>query len=166
MKKSTWKNRIPKTKKGSTLLELTIVLALLTIVSTLIVSFSTLVSNQVKRDKARADFISAASSCKFALQTQFAEIDNDTIDVFTVAGEDNTKLLFKNGEERLLTFDFDTYPEFHSESVDIHIGIGAEGKLLRIELENTETKQTLSFLIVSNCGATFSSETSAEGGQS
>ena len=137
------------------MLELTIVLALLTIVSTMIVSFSALVSNQVKRDNARADFISAASDCKFDLLTEFAEIDapSDTAFVVTITGG----VLSFDGREML---DFNKYYPDITEcriggSEDIEKDGVKTSTLLKIILINENTDQELSFLITSRCGATF-----------
>jgi hypothetical protein len=160
MKKTNWKNRIHNTK-GVTLLELTIVLALLTIVTTLIVSFSTLVSNQVKMDNARADFITAASDCKFALQTKFAEIDQaGEISVYYT--DEPCVIYFKpeNGDGKNFAVS-SQYPDITDCELK---GMTGHPEFIQILLHSDKTDQTISFLLTSHCGATFVKGTPTQGG--
>ena len=120
-------------RRGFTIVELTVVLAVSAIVFAMVASFSVLVSGQVKRNRLRTDFLSAVSDCKLALQTKCAELDgaNKTISVSE---------LQKLADDDLYT---------------CIIAPTADGKYLQCTFTNDKLKDEVSFLLASHCGATF-----------
>ena len=91
-RKSTIQNR-----RGFTLVEITIVLAIAAIISVMIVSFSTLISAQVRKNNLRADFLESVITLRTDLQKQFADnnYDNSIFNNFTTEYEDIDNIEFE-----------------------------------------------------------------------
>lgn len=139
-------------KKGFTLIELTVVIAVLAIISTVIVAFSSLISAQVNRNNARADFLKHSVDFKTDIQEQFALFDRpDTTFYVTVDNENN---LLSFNESKTQTFSFSTYGE-------LELRVSTNGSLLKCELFNSTLQVTQTFVISSRCGATFQTGVSA-----
>ena len=139
MQKRTWR------KKGFTLIELTVVIAVLAIISTVIVTFSSLISAQVTRSNARADFLRYSSAFKTDLQTAFAEFDSDT--VFTVSIDNENNVLSFGDDNK---FVFDAYGEF-----SLSVETKENSSLLKCIMKNQSLGLEQTFLISSRCGARF-----------
>ena len=132
--KNTLKTRYKR--RGFTIVELTVVLAVSAIIFTMVASFSVLVSGQVKRSQLRTDFLSAVSDCKLALQTKCAELD----------GKDETimvsQLIADSIDKQSDLYDCDVYAkDGYLQFIFTH--------------KNEKLKDEISFLLSSNCGATF-----------
>ena len=134
-------------RRGVTLVELTAVMAITAIISLMIVSFSTLISAQVKKNDTRADFLQDASSFRVAVQQYFSAIDESEKE-FIVTVEENT-----------LAFDDDNHFDFSSYKTVDGVAVEANAQLLKITLTNDTLNTKQSFIIFSHCGASF-----AEGG--
>ena len=129
-------------RRGMTLVELTVVMAITAIISVMIVSFSTLISAQVKKNDARVLFLQDASDFRVAVQQFFAEVDApDSTFTVNVEGKEITF----NGEK---TFDFSAY-----EAID-GVALETNGALLKITL-TSNGGEVQSFLLFSHCGASF-----------
>ena len=66
----------PNAKRGSTLVELSIVMALLSIVATMIATFSALVVTYVNRNQAKYDFIEESSAIREDIANWLSEVDS------------------------------------------------------------------------------------------
>ncbi len=123
-------------RRGFTVIELTVVLAVSAIIFTMVASFSALVSGQGKRSRLRADFLSAVSDCKLTLQTQCAELDDADKGVISVSD-------FNVPQSDLYTYTLTPMEE---------------GKYLKCTFTHTSEglKDEVSFLLASHCGLTFS----------
>ena len=139
------KNQPLKQRRGFTLVELTIVLTVMAIISSMIVSFSVLISAQVNKNDARADFLEQTATFRTQIQQEFAKIDAANAR-FTVSVDNNSKKVFFGASEYS---SFDQHTQI--ESVDVQ----ANGNLLKIIITNNSLKETQSFLLLSHCGATF-----------
>ncbi|MBR2441739.1 MAG: type II secretion system protein [Clostridia bacterium] len=128
-------------RRGFTVIELTVVLAVSAIVFTMVASFSGLVSAQVKRNRLRTDFLAAVSDCKLTLQTQCAALDGQGAEI-SVSDLDVPK-------SDLYTYEF-TLTE-GNQYLKCTFTHASEG--LRDEV---------SFLLSSHCGATFKIEGATE----
>ena len=73
-------------KRGFALVEMIIAMALLAIVSTMIVSFSTIAQSKAESQKSRYDFLEETSQIRQALSTWLSQIDEETT-VCTVADD-------------------------------------------------------------------------------
>ena len=151
-------------KKGFTLIELTVVIAVLAIISTVIVAFSSLVSAQVTRSNARADFLKHAASLKTDLQTAFAEVDAPETTFFVAVDNENNVISFQqdeNGEAQ--TFSFADYGEFEFSVFVQDLGAGSRS-LLKCVMQNQSLGAKQTFLISSRCGSNFAIAQNAGGG--
>ena len=79
-------------KKGSTLFELTIVMALLTIITVMVVSFSSVVRNSVQSISSENNVLSDFDKVQYVLDTWVSTFDSDEYDFF----EDGNKLYAVN----------------------------------------------------------------------
>ena len=125
-------------KRGFTLIELTIVMAITAIISVMIVSFTTLISAQVNKNDLRADFMEQVLTLRTDLQTEFAKVDN--------GGEitvDNNTPKIDNNE---LSFNSDSY-----EYID-DITFEAKGDILKVVAYNEKLDETQSFVLISKVG--------------
>lgn len=131
----------PTGTRGFTLVELSIVMALVAILAVMIVSFTSLTSLRVKQASARADFMDDVADYRIAVIDGFAEIDaNSTFDVSVENGR-----VLHIGEAQ-----FDDIPD----GIDC-VTAETNGTLLRITVENTALSLSEGFVIASHCGATF-----------
>ena len=131
-------------KKGFTLIELTVVIAVLAIISTVIVAFSSLISAQVTRNNARADFLKHSAQFKTDLQEEFALFDSPNTTFTVTVDNENNVLKFSETQ----TFSFSAYGEFE-------LSVSANGSLLKCELKNSALQVTQTFVLSSRCGASF-----------
>ena len=72
-----------KLKRGVTLMEMTIVMALLSIVIIMVVSFSTLVRNNVQAISSENDVLSDFDKVQYVFDTWIATFDNDEYNFYT-----------------------------------------------------------------------------------
>ncbi len=86
---------------GFTLVELCIVLALLAIVTTMIVSFSVLMSEYAKENEATYEFLEDCAALEDVLRDRLAENDTGTCEFSVVNG---TLTLTENGTDKTVTF--------------------------------------------------------------
>ena len=70
-------------KRGFTLVELSVTIFLVAIIATMIVSFSVLVSNNLKRSKAEYSFLEQCSSLKTTITNYTSENDSFTLTTLT-----------------------------------------------------------------------------------
>jgi prepilin-type N-terminal cleavage/methylation domain-containing protein len=133
------KNRKKLNKRGFTLVELTVVMAITAIISVMIVTTATLISAQVKKNGLRADFMQSVVDFRSDLQIQFAEVDG-TSPTFTVT-EDNKSIQFEN-----TTISLDSY-----EYID-RIEIKTQGEILKVTLTNARLEESQSFVLISKVG--------------
>lgn len=117
--------------------ELTAVLAIMTIIISSIVGFSTLFSSQVKTNEARAAFLEETAAFRTYVQQEFAKMDDGT-------EFDITKLYFLQSR----------YDQIKSITYEIN----TSKTILKITVENEKRTETQSFVIFSRCGATFTQE--------
>ncbi len=113
--------------RGFTLIELTIVMAITAIISVMIVSFSVLISAQVKKNNLRADFLEAVIALRSDLQKEFAEIDPPALDL----------------ENPGLSFSLESY-----EYID-DVTFSTNGKILKVTVENETLGEEQSFILIS-----------------
>ena len=123
---------INKNKKlnnqGFTLIELTIVMAITAIISVMIVSFSVLISAQVKKNNLRADFLEDVISLRSDLQKQFAEAESD------------------NPEFKIENYQFSTTENY--QYID-DVTFSASGKILKVTVKNNSLNEEQSFILIS-----------------
>ena len=132
------RKNILRQRRGITLVELTVVMAITAIITLMIVSLSTLISAQVKQNDARADFLANVTSFRTSLQQQFAEKDTSATE-FDVSKLDLTE----------------NFEYIDSVTYEINDGAGESKKLLKITVKSTTLNQEQSFVLVSRLGATF-----------
>ena len=121
-------------KRGFTLVELTIVMAISAIISVMIVSFSVLISAQVKKNNLRADFLESVISLRSDLQKEFAKVDNGII---TVSPDG------KNIENPEFSFSLEDY-----EFID-DVTFSSSGKILKVIVKNDSLNEAQSFILIS-----------------
>ena len=123
-------------RRGFTIVELTVVLAVSAIVFAMVASFSVLVSGQIKRNRMRTDFLSAVSDCKLALQTKCAELDGKDQNIMV------SLLIADSIDKQSDLYDCDVYAkDGYLQFIFTH--------------KNEKLKDEISFLLASRCGATF-----------
>ena len=121
-------------KRGFTLVELTIVMAISAIISVMIVSFAVLISAQVKKNNLRADFLESVITLRTDLQKQFALADNGNI------------------ENNLPSFDKEDY-----EYIDnVNFTMQENGKILKVVVSNQKLGETQSFVLRSPIASSVS----------
>ena len=121
--------------RGFTIVELTMVMAIASIIAVMIVSFSVLISAQVKKNNLRADFMQNVTDLRTDLQIAFAEVDD--------GGEitvDNNIPKIDNNE---LSFNLDSY-----EYID-KITFTPHGDILKVVAYNETLDETQSFVLIS-----------------
>ncbi len=147
-------------RRGFTLLELIITMAIIAIASLLIVTFTTDSSSQVSEASKKAEFYNSAVALKENLRTEFAKIDKNT--TFTISYTDR-KLIFTDTENNSTTLlDFENYEEILTVSRYIYSDDGGEnpgeaslsGKILKITFVS-ENSDTYTFVLTSRTGASF-----------
>ena len=134
------KNRKKLNNRGFTLIELTIVMAISAVISVMIISFTTLISAQVKKNNLRADFMQEVMDFRTDLQVSFAEIDNGN----PITVENN---IVKIGNNEL------SYLESY-EYIDT-ITFDVEGKILKVTVTNARLQENQSFILISKTGSAF-----------
>ncbi|MBO5737315.1 MAG: type II secretion system protein [Clostridia bacterium] len=122
-------------KRGFTLIELTMVMAISAIIATMIVSFCTLISAQTKKNELRADFMQDVIDLRTDLQVAFAEIDNGG----EITTDDNIP---KIGDNKL-SFDKESYAYIDE------ITFTAQGKILKVTVSNSTLSEPQSFILIS-----------------
>ena len=126
-------------RRGYTLVELTVVMALIVILTGMIISFTSLTSFRVKQATAATDCMDAFTEYREGVTEGFALIDE--------SGEFEVK-----ADGALLRIgDKDFPPSEHIDSVTVE----TNGTLLRITVLNDRLSLSESFVIASHCGATF-----------
>ena len=123
-------------KRGFTLVELTIVMAITAIISVMIVSFSVLISAQVRKNNLRADFLESVITLRTDLQKQFAEVDGKVISI----SEDKKTLKIDNN-----TFPFDWAKYEYIDDFEFY----AQGDIIKIIVFNTKLSESQSFTLLS-----------------
>ena len=145
-------------KRGATLVELCIVMALVTIIGVMVVSFSTLIGVQLKKNKTRVQFIQACDEFQADFENWFAEVDSNQVFKVNCVGKrtfnlnDTTlsvqldnKVLLLEGNTHNLTETYNGIKEFKVQT---------NSKILQIEMYS-EQGEVLRFIIFSRCGGTF-----------
>ena len=134
------KNRKKLNNRGFTLIELTIVMAISAIISVMIISFTTLISAQVKKNNLRADFMQSVMDFRTDLQGAFAEIDNGNPIIVenNIVKIDNNELSYLESYEYIDTITFDV-----------------EGKILKVTVTNARLQENQSFILISKTGSAF-----------
>ena len=128
-------------RRGYTLVELTVVMALIVILTGMIISFTSLTSFRVKQATAATDCMDAFTEYREGVTEGFALID--AYREFEV-----------EADGALLTIgDMDFTPSEHIDSVTVETN--GNGTLLRITVLNDRLSLSESFVIASHCGATF-----------
>ena len=128
-------------RRGYTLVELTVVMALIVILTGMIISFTSLTSFRVKQATAATDCMDAFTEYREGVTEGFALIDAASDTPFSVVAVG-----------ALLTIgDMDFTPSEHIDSVTVE----TNGTLLRITVLNDRLSLSESFVIASHCGATF-----------
>lgn len=128
--------------RGFTLVELSIVMALVAILAVMIVSFTSLTSLRVRQATARTDFIDAVADYRAGVTDGFALIDEKNA-VFIVSADGAS-----------LTVGQKDFP--CPDGIDrVTAETNENGTLLRVTLTNDSLSLTESFVIASHCGATF-----------
>ena len=122
-------------KRGFTLIELTMVMAISAIIATMIVSFCTLISAQTKKNELRADFMQDVIDLRTDLQVAFAEIDN--------GGEITTTDNIPKIGDNELSFDEGSYEYIDEITFDV------EGKILKVTVSNSTLSEPQSFILIS-----------------
>ena len=112
--------------QGFTLVELTIVLAISAIISVMIVSFSVLISAQVKKNNLRADFLEDVIALRTDLKKQFAE--------------DNAQFDIENPE---FSFDLGNYEHINN------VTFSCQDNILKVVVLNNSLNETQSFVLIS-----------------
>ena len=140
-------------RRGFTLVELVIVMALLTVVSGVIVTFSVMMSNQMGLNSTRVDFLDSAAMLRSKTITDFSKIDGKDI-TFTVSGDGQTVTVESGSDEGSMTVDAAAYDGI--DEIDYEIIGGEEGSgLLKITVKNTAASLEQSFTVYSRTGAVF-----------
>ena len=152
-KKQSKANNKLRDRRGFTIFELIIALALLAIVSVCIVTFTTMASNQLSQVSARTAFLESAREFKSDFRTAFAEFDtlsaeNPVINEYQVTTDGKE---FKLNNQTLI----DLNEEDYSEILTISFNINDTGKILKITLTSS-TSNTYTFTVTSRTGSTFS----------
>ncbi|MBE7080423.1 MAG: prepilin-type N-terminal cleavage/methylation domain-containing protein [Clostridiales bacterium] len=124
-------------KRGFTLVELTMVMAITAIISVMIVSFSTLISAQTRKNNLRADFLESVITLRTDLQKQFAEDDNGSSISISA---DNKTLKIGNSD---FSFPWEEYEYIDEHEFDIN------GKIIKVTLTNKKLSESQSFTLIS-----------------
>ena len=141
-------------KRGFTLIELTMVMAISAIISAMIISFCTLISAQTKKNELRADFMQNVTDLRTDLQIAFAEVDGSLLNEqgeplpyhFIVDGE-NIKL------ENYSAFDFSLNAYEYIDNITLTPSDNR--KILRVTLQNSDLNEYQNFVIISKTGNVF-----------
>ena len=133
--------------QGFTLVELSIVMALVAILLVMILSFTSLTSLHTQEAALRGDFMAACTDYRTAVTEGFALIDTA-----------DAAFSWSVSDEGVLTVGSASFalPE-HIDTVTAE----ANGALLRVTMVNEALSLSESFVIASHCGASFPIE---EGG--
>ena len=126
-------------KRGFTLIELTIVMAITAIISVMIVSFSTLISSHIQQNNLRADFLESVITLRTDLQKQFAEVDGSVISI----DDDNKTLMIENPN-----FSFDWKKYEYIDDVKFYAQ-DDQDDIIKIIVFNTKLSESQSFTLLS-----------------
>lgn len=163
-------NQIPKTyniksnKSGFTLVELSVVLALLAILATMIISFSVLMSGFAKDEKKEYEFLEEYAKLKEEISEWVAKNDV-TGSIFTVNSETETMTITvtKEGTENVVgTMNFkegtlyignEEIPSFDMiDGVSFTVIESGSCKLIKCVVKNNGEKIEQSFVLSLRCG--------------
>ena len=108
-------------------MELTMVMAITAIISAMIVSFSTLISAQTRKNNLRADFLESVMTLRTDLQKQFAEVDTPELNI----------------ENHGLSLDKEKYKYIDEIKFDV------QGKIIKVTLTNKKLSESQSFTLIS-----------------
>ena len=142
-------------KRGFTLIELTMVMAISAIISAMIISFCTLISAQTKKNELRADFMQNVTDLRRDLQIAFAEVDGRLLNEqgeplpyhFIVDG-DSIKL-----ENYAFDFSLNAYEYIDTVEIDtVEISTNESNKIFKVVLTNNSLSETQSFVLISKVG--------------
>ena len=142
-------------KRGFTLIELTMVMAISAIISAMIISFCTLISAQTKKNELRADFMQNVTDLRRDLQIAFAEVDGRLLNEqgeplpyhFIVDGE-SIKL-----ENSAFDFSLNAYEYIDTVEIDtVEISTNESNKIFKVVLTNNSLSETQSFVLISKVG--------------
>lgn len=132
-------------RRGFTLVELVVVMAVLVVVSALVISFTMLTSDRLEYTADRADFLDSAVSLKSDLRKSFAELDGQGANT-EIGVEVRDNVLYIENSQILSLAEYENIDSFEIET---------NGKILKVILENTATKSKTSFILTSRTGNTF-----------
>ena len=152
-------------KRGFTLVELTVVMALLAILATMIVTFSGLMSDFVAKEQAEYDFLEDVSTLKESLSNWIAENDVDgakftltekktvnEIDYYSSVISPINQVKFSNG--KLTLYPETTVPLDEISYITFEC-VGTNLNLLKCTayryVDGEETPKTISFVVALRC---------------
>ena len=125
-------------KRGFTLIELTMVMAIAAIISVMIVTLTSLISAQVNKNDLRADFMEDVLNLRTELQIEFAEIDDGS----PISITDNVVKI----DDSTLSFDRESYKYIDEITFDVH------GNILKVFARNSTLNEIQSFVLISKVG--------------
>ena len=131
--------------RGFTIVELTMVMAIASIIAVMIVSFSVLISAQVKKNNLRADFMQATVDFRNDLQKEWGKIDGSENLIFEV---NNPEKHIKFEDSEALPFEWASY-----EYID-EVSIERQEKIIKITVLNKQLGESerQSFVLISKVG--------------
>lgn len=141
-------------RRGFTLVELVIVMALLTVVSGVIVTFSVMMSNQMGLNSTRVDFLDSAAMLRSKTITDFSKIDGKDITFFVRRDGQTVIKVYSGSAEGSMTVDAADYDGIDEIGFEI-IGGEERSGLLKITVKNTAASLEQSFTVYSRTGAVF-----------
>ena len=142
-----------KKNGGFTLVELTIVMALLVLVTGIIVSFTVLTGNHISESNLRSDFLNSTATLKNDLVKDFSEIDEK--ETFTVTVNDEKKILTVSKKDSLPEISVEINLSNYTALDEIDFEIIEDSHLLKIKLSNNTLKWEQTFTLMSKTNATF-----------
>ena len=150
-------NKQKKPRRGFTLIELTIAMALLAVVSAVIVTFSVMTSNQADTNNIRSQFLNSVAELKNDLIKDFSRIDEREATFTVELNEEKTELTLKKKKEGSEPITIDVTERKNIDKIEFDIIEGTTG-LLKIKVTNNTLKSTQTFTLISKTGGIFWTE--------
>lgn len=144
-----------RARRGFTLVELAVVMAILAILSTAIIAFTTLTSHRVKDADARADFMDACTAYRLAVTRSFAEVDTKVCFTVGTGEAEGAPVLEIGTDDSTVKIPLPEGGTIDALTLTVQAPTEDGNRLLRIEVGSTALGLSESFVIASHCGATF-----------